>query len=111
MKHHRLPQKDTLPEKKRFLFFDLFRIACVAIIIYVHSQFFAIPYFNNFFFSGGAGPFNIYSLGLQGFAVFGLIFSAVPCLSAITRVLKKLGDILILYINDPSVFILHSGLA
>jgi peptidoglycan/LPS O-acetylase OafA/YrhL len=58
---------------KRILVFDIIRILCIAIIVYVHSRFFYIPAINQFFFPDGYGPFNIYASGLQGYAVYGLI--------------------------------------
>ncbi|MDD4138401.1 MAG: hypothetical protein PHT99_11010, partial [Methanoregula sp.] len=58
---------------ERILIFDLIRILCVAIIVYDHSRFFLIPAFNQFFFADGYGPFNLYTNGLQGYAVYGMI--------------------------------------
>lgn len=60
--------------KERILFFDIIRILCVVLIVYDHSRYYLIPWFNQFFFSDGVSPFNIYSSGLQGFAVYGMIF-------------------------------------
>jgi peptidoglycan/LPS O-acetylase OafA/YrhL len=70
------PQKsgEKTKARDRILAFDLIRILCVAIIVYVHTEFFLIPGFNQFFFPDGFGPFNIYTLGLQGYAVYGMIF-------------------------------------
>lgn len=64
---------ETLNKKERILFFDIIRILCVLAIVYDHSRYYLIPWFNQFFFPDGSGPFNIYSNGLQGFAVFGMI--------------------------------------
>jgi peptidoglycan/LPS O-acetylase OafA/YrhL len=62
------------PQKReRVLVFDIIRILCIAIIVYVHSQFFLIPGINKFLFPDGFGPFNIYPAGLDGYAVYGLI--------------------------------------
>jgi peptidoglycan/LPS O-acetylase OafA/YrhL len=60
--------------RERLLFFDILRIFCVAAVVYAHSQYFLIPWFNKLFFSDGYLPLNIYSSGLQGWAVYGLIF-------------------------------------
>ncbi|MDO9549870.1 MAG: acyltransferase family protein [Methanoregula sp.] len=60
--------------RERILIFDIIRILCIAIIVYDHSRWFLIPGFNQFFFSDGSGLFNIYTNGLQGYAVFGMIF-------------------------------------
>jgi len=61
-------------QKKRLLFFDIIRILCVAVIIYDHTQYDLIQGFNKFFFSDGYGPFYIFTSGLQGYAVYGMIF-------------------------------------
>jgi peptidoglycan/LPS O-acetylase OafA/YrhL len=60
-------------KRDRILVFDIIRIFCVAIIVYVHSQFFLIPEINKFLFPDGFGPFNIYPAGLDGYAVYGII--------------------------------------
>jgi peptidoglycan/LPS O-acetylase OafA/YrhL len=76
MKPRRSPKNTgEEPKKKdRILFFDLLRIACVAVIVYVHSQYNVIQGINQFFFSDGYGPFSIYPAGLQGVAIYGMIF-------------------------------------
>jgi peptidoglycan/LPS O-acetylase OafA/YrhL len=45
---------------------------------------------NNFLFSNGYGPFNIYTAGLQGYAVYGLIFISGAVLEYNYQGLKKL---------------------
>lgn len=57
----------------RVLFFDLVRIVCIIAIVYAHRKFGLIPQINGIFYADGFLPFNIYSAGLQGWAVFGLI--------------------------------------
>jgi len=64
----------TIIPGKRILFFDLSRIFCVIAIVYAHRRFGLTPDFNAFFYGNGFLPLNIYSVGLQGWAVFGLIF-------------------------------------
>lgn len=59
---------------KRVLFFDLLRIFCIIAIVYDHRRFGLIPDFNAVFFGDGYLPLNLYTNGLQGWAVFGLIF-------------------------------------
>lgn len=81
---------ETVPAKGRILFFDIIRILCVAAIVYVHSDFDLIPWFNQFFFADGYGPFNIYSKGLQGFAVYGMIFVSGAVLEYNYQGLEKL---------------------
>jgi len=61
-------------KKDRILFFDMIRIICVAVVVYVHSQFDLLNGVNQLIFSDGYGPFNIYPAGLQGYAVYGMIF-------------------------------------
>ncbi len=65
--------KGTTQTRQRILFFDIIRILCVGIIVYDHSRWDLIPGINQFFFPEGSGPFNIYTSGLQGYAVFGMI--------------------------------------
>ena len=70
-------QKATEPAKikrDRILFFDILRIVFVAAIVYDHSQYTLIPWFNNLVFASGNLPLDIYSRGFQGWAVFGMIF-------------------------------------
>jgi len=64
----------TINPVKTILFFDLLRIFCVIAIVYAHRRFGLTPDFNAFFYGNGFLPLNIYSAGLQGWAVFGLIF-------------------------------------
>ncbi|MFZ1897772.1 acyltransferase family protein [Methanoregula sp.] len=59
--------------QNRILVFDLVRILCIAIIVYDHSRLLIIPEINQYFFADAMGPFNIYTNGLQGYAVYGLI--------------------------------------
>jgi len=59
--------------RERILIFDIIRLLCIVIIVYDHSRFVDIPWFNQLFFAAGYGPFNIYSSGLQGYAVYGMI--------------------------------------
>jgi peptidoglycan/LPS O-acetylase OafA/YrhL len=72
-KSSKTPEGET-KKKDRILFFDLLRIACVAVIVYVHSQYNVVEAINRFLFSDGYGPLNIYPSGLQGFAIYGMIF-------------------------------------
>jgi peptidoglycan/LPS O-acetylase OafA/YrhL len=65
---------DPPVEKKRVLFFDILRILCVAIILYAHNRLIYLGSINSVFFADGYLPLNIYSNGLQGWAVYGLIF-------------------------------------
>ncbi len=58
----------------RILFFDILKIFFIAIIVYDHSQFSIIPWFNNIFFSEGQNLFNIYSNGITSLAVYGMFF-------------------------------------
>jgi peptidoglycan/LPS O-acetylase OafA/YrhL len=75
MKRRKLKESREPPETKgRILFFDIIRILCVAAIVYDHSRFYLIPWFNQVFFSNGYVPLNIYPNGLQGYAVYGMIF-------------------------------------
>jgi peptidoglycan/LPS O-acetylase OafA/YrhL len=64
---------ESTQPRERILVFDIIRILCIAIIVYVHSQFFLIPDINKFLFPDGFGPMNIYPLGLDGYAVYGMI--------------------------------------
>jgi peptidoglycan/LPS O-acetylase OafA/YrhL len=75
---------------ERILFFDILRILCVAIIVYDHSRFYLVPWFNSFFFADGYGPFNIYSSGLQGYAVYGMILVSGAVLEYNYQGLEKL---------------------
>jgi peptidoglycan/LPS O-acetylase OafA/YrhL len=59
---------------QRLLFFDILRIFFVAAIVYDHFRFSYFAGVNGLFFTDGFLPFNIYTAGLQGWAVFGLIF-------------------------------------
>jgi peptidoglycan/LPS O-acetylase OafA/YrhL len=59
---------------QRLLFFDILRIFFVVAIVYDHFRFSYFTWFNDRFFADGYLPFNIYTAGLQGWAVFGLIF-------------------------------------
>jgi peptidoglycan/LPS O-acetylase OafA/YrhL len=61
-------------QSHRVLFFDLLRIFCILAIVYAHRRFGLIPDFNAFMYSDGFLPLNIFSAGLQGWAVLGLIF-------------------------------------
>jgi len=64
-----------VPQKKdRILFFDIVRILCVAVIVYDHSRYNLVEGFNQLLFSDGYGPFSIFTSGLQGYAVYGMIF-------------------------------------
>ncbi|NMB78846.1 MAG: acyltransferase [Methanomicrobiales archaeon] len=65
---------ESRPKKDRILFFDIVRILCIAFIVYDHSQFRLIPDFNQLFFASGNIFFNIYTAGLAGDAVYGMIF-------------------------------------
>lgn len=76
----------------RILIFDLLRIICVAIIVYVHSQYDLIPWINKFFFPDGYGPLNIYSAGLQGYAVYGMIFVSGAVLEYNYRGLEQVSE-------------------
>jgi peptidoglycan/LPS O-acetylase OafA/YrhL len=76
--------------RERILIFDIIRILCVASIVYGHWKFDLIPAFNKFFFTDGYGPFNIYPLGLDGYAVYGLIFISGAVLEYNYRGLEKL---------------------
>jgi peptidoglycan/LPS O-acetylase OafA/YrhL len=59
---------------KRLLFFDILRIFFILAIVYGHFKFGYFTWFNSLFYADGYLPLNIYSAGLQGWAVFGLIF-------------------------------------
>jgi peptidoglycan/LPS O-acetylase OafA/YrhL len=61
-------------KNNRILFFDLVRIFCIIAIVYAHLRFTYFPEFNSLLFADGYLPFGIYTAGLQGWAVFGLIF-------------------------------------
>lgn len=75
MKVHKPQGTGGTPQTRpRILFFDIIRILCVGIIVYDHARWDLIPGINQFFFPDGYGPFNLYTSGLQGFAVCGLIF-------------------------------------
>jgi peptidoglycan/LPS O-acetylase OafA/YrhL len=73
MKKQNVPER-TERKRDRLLFFDILRIVFVAVIVYDHSQYALVPWFNSLLFTSGNLPFNIYSAGLQGWAVFGMIF-------------------------------------
>jgi peptidoglycan/LPS O-acetylase OafA/YrhL len=75
---------------ERILFFDLIRILCVAIIVYDHSRFDLIEGINQVILPNGYGPFNIYSAGLQGYAVFGMIFVSGAVLEYNYRGLERI---------------------
>jgi len=92
MKPQRSAKKnDTSGNKpERILFFDIVRIICVAVIVYDHSRFYLIEGINQFFFSDGNGPLNIYTSGLQGFAVFGMIFVSGAVLEYNYRGLERI---------------------
>lgn len=66
---------------QRVVFFDCIRIICIAIIVYAHSQFSLIPWFNSLFFSDGQVFFNIYNGGITRLAVFGIFFISGAVLS------------------------------
>jgi len=75
MEHQKLQSAvEKSIKQRRILFFDLIRILCIAIIVYDRARFDLITPFNQFFFPDGYGPFSIYTNGLQGYAVFGMIF-------------------------------------
>jgi peptidoglycan/LPS O-acetylase OafA/YrhL len=59
---------------KRLLFFDILRIFFIVAIVYDHFRFGYLDLFNGLLFADGFLTLNIYSAGLQGWAVFGLIF-------------------------------------
>ena len=59
--------------RSRILIFDIIRIICIAVIVYDHFRLFWSPAFNALFFADGMAPGNIYSAGLPGYAVYGLI--------------------------------------
>jgi peptidoglycan/LPS O-acetylase OafA/YrhL len=61
-------------ESIRLVFFDILRIFFIFAIVYVHFQFNLLSWFNRFFYPDGYLPFNIYPAGLEGLAVYGLIF-------------------------------------
>jgi peptidoglycan/LPS O-acetylase OafA/YrhL len=86
------PRKTSEPSKtrERILVFDIIRILCIAIIVYVHSQFFLIPGINKFLFPDGFGPFNIYPAGLDGYAVYGLILISGAVLEYNYRGIEKM---------------------
>ena len=89
MKRQTAENVKTQDARGRVLFFDIIRILCVAVIIYDHSRFWLVPEFNQFFFPDGYGPFNIYPAGLQGYAVFGLIFVSGAVIEYTYRGLQK----------------------
>jgi peptidoglycan/LPS O-acetylase OafA/YrhL len=66
--------RSNTDKNHRILFFDLLKITCIAIIVYDHSRFALIPWFNNLLFGDGQNFFNIYVNGITGLAVYGLIF-------------------------------------
>jgi peptidoglycan/LPS O-acetylase OafA/YrhL len=76
--------------RQRILIFDLIRILCVAVIIYDHARFYLIPGVNQLFFADGYGLFNIYTAGLQGFAVYGMILISGAVLEYNYQGLEKL---------------------
>ena len=86
------PRKAEKPSKTRdrILAFDIIRILCVAIIVYDHSRFVGIAWFNNLLFPDGMGPFNIYTNGLQGYAVYGMILISGAVLEYNYQGLEKL---------------------
>jgi peptidoglycan/LPS O-acetylase OafA/YrhL len=91
MKRQKL-RKSSEPSKplERILVFDIIRILCIAIIVYDHSQFYLIPGINQFLFPDSYGPFNIYTSGLQGYAVYGLILISGAVLEYNYQGLEKL---------------------
>ena len=76
--------------KDRILFFDIIRILCVALIVYDHSRWDLIPGINQSLFSDGMGPFNVYTAGLQGYAVYGMILISGAVLEYNYQGLEKL---------------------
>jgi peptidoglycan/LPS O-acetylase OafA/YrhL len=93
MKQHRsLKTGDGAKKNDRILFFDIIRIICVAVIVYVHSQYNLVPWFNQLFFSDGYGPFSLFTSGLQGYAVSGMIFVSGAVLEYNYRGLERLSE-------------------
>jgi peptidoglycan/LPS O-acetylase OafA/YrhL len=83
------------PQKReRMLFFDIVRILCIAVIVYDHVRWDLIPNFNQFLFPDGTGFFNIYTSGLQGYAVYGLIVVSGAVLEYNYRGLEKVHEYL-----------------
>jgi peptidoglycan/LPS O-acetylase OafA/YrhL len=85
------PQKQP-KQSDRILFFDILRILFVAIIVYGHAQWIVIPWFNSTFFSDGFTPFNIYTLGLTGDAVYGMIFVSGAVMEYNYRSISRFSD-------------------
>ena len=59
-------------------------------IVYDHSRFVGIAWFNNLLFPDGMGSFNIYTNGLQGYAVYGMILISGAVLEYNYQGLEKL---------------------
>ena len=85
--------KQKQPEQSdRILFFDILRILFVALIVYGHAKWIVIPWFNNTFFADGFSPFNIYTLGLTGDAVYGMIFVSGAVMEYNYRSISRFSD-------------------
>jgi peptidoglycan/LPS O-acetylase OafA/YrhL len=73
MKKSRI-SKNACIQTDRILFFDIMRIAFVALIVYGHSQFDFLSWLNKILYIDGYTPLNIYPVGLAPLSVYGLIF-------------------------------------
>jgi peptidoglycan/LPS O-acetylase OafA/YrhL len=85
------PQKQP-KQSDRILFFDILRILFVAIIVYGHAQWVVLPWFNKTFFADGFIPFNIYTLGLTGDAVYGMILVSGAVMEYNYRSISRFSD-------------------
>jgi peptidoglycan/LPS O-acetylase OafA/YrhL len=81
-------------KRERILVFDILRILCIAAIVYDHIRFSLIPGFNAFLFADGYGPFSIYTNGLQGYAVYGMILVSGAVLEYNYQGLERVHDYL-----------------
>jgi len=94
MKRRKPSKAIAEPAKKpeRLLFFDVIRIVCVALIVYDHGQLYFLQGLNRFLFADGNGPFDIYSAGAQGFAVYGMILVSGAVLEYNYRGLERMSE-------------------
>ena len=67
-----------MAHKPRILFFDIFRIVCIALIVYTHFKFFWLPTLNgidlNTFLFQDESFCNLYPKSIALLAVSGMIF-------------------------------------
>jgi len=78
--------------ENRILFFDIMRIFFVLAIVYGHITFYLLKNVNDILFMGGYLPFNLYPLGLNNLAVYGMFFVSGAVLEYTYKGLKSQKD-------------------